>query len=45
MLFVMFVVVLFTRAAAGERAQLKFSADLAHILAFPLGWLSSFIGQ
>jgi hypothetical protein len=40
-LFAMFVVALFLPAAAGESTQLKFSADLAHMLAFPLGWLSA----
>ena len=44
-LFAVFVIALFLPAAAGESAQLKFSADLAHMLAFPLGWLSSSIGQ
>jgi hypothetical protein len=44
-LFVMFVIVMFLPASAGESAKLKFSADLAHMLAFPLGWLSSSIGQ
>jgi hypothetical protein len=39
-LFAMFVVALFL-PAAGESAQLKFSAGLAHMLAFPLGWLSA----
>ena len=43
-LFAMFVVALFLPASAGESAQLKFSADLAHMLAFPLGWLSAGIG-
>jgi len=36
-----FVVALLMPASAGETAQLKFSADLAHLLAFPLGWLSA----
>jgi hypothetical protein len=45
LLFAMFVITLFMPAAAGENAQIKFSADLAHMLAFPLGWLSSLIGQ
>ena len=44
-LFAMFMVVLFIPAAAGENAQIKFSADLAHLLAFPLGWLSSLISK
>ena len=45
LLFVMFVIVLFIPAAAGENAQIKFPADLAHTLAFPLGWFSSLLGQ
>jgi hypothetical protein len=44
-LFAMFVIALFLPTAAGESAVLKFSADLAHMLAFPLGWLSARIGQ
>ena len=40
-LFAMFVTTLFLPAAAGESAKLKFSADLAHLLAFPLGWFSA----
>jgi hypothetical protein len=35
-----FVITLFMPATAGQDAQLKFSADLAHLLAFPLGWFS-----
>jgi hypothetical protein len=30
-------------ARAGEDRTVKFSADLAHLLAFPLGWLSSYV--
>lgn len=45
LLFVIFVIILFMPAAIGENAQIKFSADLAHLLAFPLGWFSSLIGQ
>jgi len=41
LLFAMFVVAIFLPATAGESAPLKFSADLAHMLAFPLGWLSA----
>jgi hypothetical protein len=44
-LLLFFVITLFTPAAIGESAKLKFSADLAHMLAFPLGWLSSLLGQ
>ena len=40
-LFASLVVVLFLPPSLGENARLKFSADLAHLLAFPLGWLSS----
>ena len=45
LLFAMFVITLLMPAAAGENAQIKFSADLAHMLAFPLGWFSSLIGS
>jgi hypothetical protein len=45
LLFAMFVIILFMPAVAGENAQVKFSADLAHMLAFPLGWFSSLIGS
>lgn len=44
-LFLMFVITLFMPASAGESAQLKFSADLAHVLAFPLGWFSAGLGH
>jgi uncharacterized membrane protein SirB2 len=42
LLFIMFAVYLFLPPGTGERAAMKFSADFAHLLAFPLGWLSSF---
>lgn len=42
-LFIMFGVALFLPPGAGQSAQIKFSADFAHLLAFPLGWLSSFL--
>jgi hypothetical protein len=42
-LFTMFAVVLFLPPGVGENAEIKFSADFAHLLAFPLGWLSSFL--
>lgn len=45
LLFAMFVIMPFMPAAAGENAQIKFSADMAHMLAFPLGWFSSLIGS
>jgi hypothetical protein len=44
-LFAWFVFTLFMPGAPGESATLKFSADLAHLIAFPLGWLSSRIVQ
>lgn len=40
-LFAIFVIAIFLPTVAGESAQVKFSADLAHMLAFPLGWLSA----
>lgn len=42
-LLTVFLAALLLPADAGESAQVKFSADLAHLMAFPLGWLSSFI--
>jgi hypothetical protein len=44
-IFSIFVVAIFLPVAPGESAQLKFSADLAHMLAFPFGWLSAGIGR
>lgn len=44
-LFGMFVITLFMPAEVAENAQIKFSADLAHMLAFPLGWFSSLVGS
>lgn len=43
LLFSMFAVALFVPAGASENAQIKFSADFAHLLAFPLGWLASIL--
>ena len=40
-----FAVALFLPPEAGESVHVKFSADLAHLLAYPLGWLSSKIGN
>jgi hypothetical protein len=40
-LFALFIITLFMPVSVGESAEIKFSADLAHLLAFPLGWLSS----
>lgn len=37
-----FVIAFLLPPGVGENAAVKFSADLAHLLAFPLGWLSSF---
>jgi len=36
---------LFLSPSLGEDARVKFSADLAHLLAFPMGWLSGFIAK
>jgi hypothetical protein len=44
-LFAFFVIAMFMPATQGESVQIKFSADLAHMLAFPLGWLSGRIGH
>lgn len=44
-LFAIFVTAILLPAGAGESAAIKFSADLAHMLAFPLGWLSARIGN
>jgi hypothetical protein len=44
-LLLVFVAILFTPAAIGESAKLKLSADLAHLLAFPLGWLFGWFGS
>jgi hypothetical protein len=40
-----FIIALLIPAASGQDAQVKFSADLAHLLAFPLGWLSAGLGR
>ncbi len=42
---VAFVIALFVPATPGESARIKFSADLAHMIAFPLGWLSSAVAR
>lgn len=44
-IFLIFLVSLFLPPSAGEDARIKFSADLAHLIAFPLGWLSAFVGS
>jgi hypothetical protein len=41
----MFVIALLMPADVGENVRIKFSADLAHMLAFPLGWLSAGVGR
>lgn len=41
MLLTLFVIALFMPAAAGESAAIKFSADMAHWMAFLLGWLTN----
>jgi len=38
-----FVAALFLPPGTGETVAVKFSADLAHLLAFPLGWTSGWI--
>lgn len=40
-LLAVFLVAFLSPAGAGENAQVKFSTDLAHLMAFPLGWFSS----
>lgn len=42
-LFLFFAIALFLPAGIGENAQVKFPADLAHLLSFPLGWLFGLI--
>jgi hypothetical protein len=42
-LFAGFILAFFRSPASGQAASVKFSADLAHLLAFPLGWLSSYL--
>jgi hypothetical protein len=32
-------------ASSGQSAQIKFSADLAHLLAFPIGWLIGLVAS
>jgi hypothetical protein len=44
-IFLLYAAALFLPPAVGENPQMKFSADLAHMLAFPLGWLSARIGN
>lgn len=44
-LLLIFAITLFIPPQIGENARIKFSADLAHLLAFPLGWLSSWLGS
>ncbi|MGE5251149.1 MAG: hypothetical protein ACM3QS_13170 [Bacteroidota bacterium] len=42
-LFPLFILAFAVPAPAGESARVNFSANLAHLFAFPLGWLSSFV--
>jgi hypothetical protein len=42
-LLAVFMVALWLPPRGGETAEVKLSADLAHLLAFTLGWLSSWI--
>ena len=43
-IFLLFIAALFMPPAVSENPQMKFSADLAHVLAFPLGWFLSRLG-
>jgi len=40
----LFVAAVFVSPAVGESAEIKLSADLAHLMAYPLGWLSAGLG-
>lgn len=42
-LLLVILTVLLLPPQVGEDTRIKFSADLAHLMAFPLGWLSSFV--
>jgi len=44
-LLAVFVVALILPPEAGESVTLELSADLAHLMAFPLGWLSGLLCQ
>jgi hypothetical protein len=44
-IFVFFVVALLLPATAGVNLRQEVSANLAHLLAFPFGWLSSGLGS
>ena len=44
LLSVNFIVAILLPPGAGETAAVKFSADLAHLVAYPLGWLSACVG-
>jgi hypothetical protein len=39
------VVTMLLPPRAGESAEVKLLADIAHLIAFPLGWLSSGVGR
>ena len=43
LIFLSLVWTIFQPARIGQDGTVKFFADLAHIIAFPLGWLSSYV--
>jgi hypothetical protein len=42
-IFAFLVISLFLPPGAGETQAIKLSADLAHLIAFPLGWMTAFV--
>jgi hypothetical protein len=42
-LLIFLIIALFLPPRPGETEAIKLSADLAHLIAFPLGWMSAFI--
>ena len=42
-ILILLIVALFLPPRAGETQAIKLSADLAHLIAFPLGWTSAFL--
>lgn len=42
-ILIILIVSLFLQPRSGETQAVKLSADLAHLLAFPLGWMAAFI--
>lgn len=42
-LFITFIIILFLPPGVGETSEIKFSAGMAHLLAFPLGWTSGWM--